>query len=204
MSDVRGHPADDGGIRTRRWAVISLLLGAVLLRGGAVAASQDRGGGPCVGLEPALRSVTESLDRGEWAEAERRLQPLSVSRADCIGVVLGLARLRAAQSDPAQAERLFARATTLAPDDALAHALFAQYWLSRDQPARADYLSALALSLNPDCPEALVVRGRLLSLKGQPEIAPELAVSVQPVFTYPGNQRSEPDPARLLVEQRIP
>lgn len=119
-----------------------------------------------MGLEPALRSVTESLDRGEWAEAERRLQPLSVSRADCIGVVLGLARLRAAQSDPAQAERLFARATTLAPDDALAHALFAQYWLSRDQPARADYLSALALSLNPDCPEALVVRGRLLRASG--------------------------------------
>jgi tetratricopeptide (TPR) repeat protein len=110
--------------------------------------------------------VSEALDIGQWAEAERLLQPLSASGADCSGVVLGRARLKAAQGDTAEAERLFTHATHLSPADALAHAFFARYWLSRGQPARADHLSALALALNPDCPEALVVRGRLLRGKG--------------------------------------
>jgi len=124
-------------------------------------------------VEPAARSADQALDRGQWADAERLLQPLSASHADCSGVVLGLARLRTARGDPAEAEPLFARATTLAPDDANAHALFAQYWLSRDQPARADYESALALSLDPDSPEALVARGRLLGARGRPQEARE-------------------------------
>ncbi|MGH9336677.1 MAG: tetratricopeptide repeat protein, partial [Vicinamibacteria bacterium] len=139
---------------------------AVLLLADTAATSQDRSGGPCAGVEPALRSGTEALDRGEWAEAERRLQPLSASHADCVGVVLGLARLRAARGEPGEAERLFVRATTLAPDDALAHALFAHYWLSRGEPARAEDLTALALSLNPESPEALVLKGRILSMRG--------------------------------------
>jgi len=84
---------------------------------------------------------------------------------------LGLARLRAARGDAAEAERLFERATSLTPDDAVAHALFARHWLSRGQRARADYESALALSLNPDCPEALLVAGQILGLKGQAEPA---------------------------------
>ena len=33
--------------------------------------------------------------------------------------------------------------------------------------AKADYLSSLALALNPDCPEALVIQGRVLTLKGR-------------------------------------
>ena len=39
--------------------------------------------------------------------------------------------------------------------------------LDRGELARADYLSSLALSLSPDCPEALVVQGRVLTLKGR-------------------------------------
>jgi tetratricopeptide (TPR) repeat protein len=145
---------------------VALLITVVLLAH-TIASSQDRAGGPCAGVESSIRSAAEALDRGEWAEAERRLQPLSASHADCGGAVLGLARLRAAQGEPEEAERLFARAIALAPNDALAHALFAQYWLSRGQPARAEDLTARALSLNPDCPEALVVKGRLLSMRGQ-------------------------------------
>jgi Tfp pilus assembly protein PilF len=94
-----------------------------------------------------------------------------------------LARLRAAQGDSAEAEQLFARAMTLAPDDALVHAQFAQHWLSRGQLARADYLSALALSLDPDCSEALVVQARIFSLKGRADAARqalERAVRLQP------------------------
>jgi tetratricopeptide (TPR) repeat protein len=97
--------------------------------------------------------------------------------------VLGLARLRAAQADPAGADGLFARATALAPHDARAQAHFAQYALSKGQHARADYLSALALSLNPDCAEALVVQGQILRGKGRmPEArqALEKAVGVDP------------------------
>jgi tetratricopeptide (TPR) repeat protein len=158
-------------VSTRRRTAIALFLGAFLLSGDAVAAPRDRGSGSCTGLEPAVRSGAEALDRGQWADAGRLLEPLAASHQDCSGVLLGLARLRAARGDHAGAESLFARATALAPEDAIAHALFAQYWLSRDQPARADYQSALALSLNPDCPEALVVKGRLLGLKGQPQEA---------------------------------
>jgi len=150
--------------------VIAFLLGAGLLLGGAGVAARD-GGGPCAGAEPVLRSAAEALDEGQWTEAERRLQPLSVSHADCAEVVLGLARIRAARGDPAEAERLFTRATVLAPEDALGHALFARYWLSRGQPARADYLSSVALSLDPDCSEALVVAGQILSRKGRPHAA---------------------------------
>lgn len=145
---------------------VALLIFVVLLAH-TIASSQDRARGPCAGVKSSIRSAAEALDRGEWAEAERRLQPLSASHADCGGTVLGLARLRAAQGEPEEAERLFARAIALAPNDALAHALFAQYWLSRGQPARAEDLTARALSLNRDCPEALVVKGRLLSMRGQ-------------------------------------
>jgi Tfp pilus assembly protein PilF len=146
---------------------VAVSVGVLLLAGVLAAAP----GGPCAGVEPAVRSAAQALDRGQWAEAERLLQPLAGSHADCSGIVLGLARLQAARGDAAEAERLFARATTLASDDAVAHALFAQNWLTRGQPARADYEAALALSLKPDCPEALVARGRLLISRGRPQEA---------------------------------
>ena len=104
---------------------VALLIFVVLLAH-TIASSQDRARGPCAGVKSSIRSAAEALDRGEWAEAERRLQPLSASHADCGGAVLGLARLRAAQGEPEEAERLFARAIALAPNDARAHALFAQ------------------------------------------------------------------------------
>ena len=171
MSDARGRIA------------VALLLGASLLGGGSLKADPRRGADPCAGREPALAAAVEAVDQGQWADADRRLRPIYASHADCSGVVLARARLRAAEGDPAEAERLFARAATLAPGDALVHAQAAQHWLSRGQPARADYLSALALSLDPDCPEALVVQGRILSQKGQAPAARralEKAVDVAP------------------------
>jgi tetratricopeptide (TPR) repeat protein len=39
--------------------------------------------------------------------------------------------------------------------------------LDRGEVALADYVSSLALALDPDCPEALVIQGRVLSLKGR-------------------------------------
>ena len=43
--------------------------------------------------------------------------------------------------------------------------------LDKGEVARADYLSSLALALAPDCPDALVVQGRVLALKGRPREA---------------------------------
>jgi tetratricopeptide (TPR) repeat protein len=193
VSGTWGGSLDDNRVWLRGRTAIALLLGAALFGVVAVAAAPGlsstphpvppHGGGgesphrnllaghPCAGAEPALGSATQALDKGQWDDAEQLLRLLSASHADCSGVVLGLARVRAAQGDPVEAERLFARATTLAPDDALVHAQFAQYWLSRGRRTPADYLSSLALSLNPDCPEALVAQGQILSLKGEKHAA---------------------------------
>lgn len=149
---------------------MALLLGTVLL-GGAVASAPPDSGDACAGTTSALQAAAEDLDNRRWAEAERELEPVSASHSDCSDVALALARVRAGQGDASEAERLFARATSLAPADARAQALFAQYWLSRRQPARADYLSSVALSLDPDCSEALVVAGEILTLKGRPHEA---------------------------------
>jgi tetratricopeptide (TPR) repeat protein len=144
-----------------------LMLGGFLLGGGGPATADD----PCAGAAPALRSAARALDEGDWAEAATLLPPLEASHARCAGVALGLARLRAAQGDAAEAERLFDRATSLDPEDARTHALFAQYWLSRGQPARADYQSSLALSRDPECPEALVAVARIKTMRGRPQEA---------------------------------
>ncbi|HSD66662.1 MAG TPA: tetratricopeptide repeat protein, partial [Vicinamibacteria bacterium] len=60
---------------------------------------------------------------------------------------------------------------TLLPEDAPSHALFARYWLSRGQVARADYEASLALSLDRDCAEALVASAQISSLRGRPQEA---------------------------------
>jgi len=165
VSDASRTFAEGWATAFRRAVVASLL--SVCPHGGSVGAASPDGQDPCAGAVPALRQAAEALDKRQWAEAEGHLRPLPASHGDCGGVALGLARLRAARGDPAEAERLFERATGLTPDDAVAHALFAQYWLSMGQRARADYESSLALSLDPDCPEALVVAGQILGLKGQ-------------------------------------
>ena len=139
--------------------------------------------GPCAGSERTVAMATKALDSGDSAKAGPLLERLATSHADCAGVILGLARLRAAKGDPAEAERLFDRAVALAPHDAVAHAQAAEFWLSRGRPARADHLAALALSLNEACAEALVVQGRILSQRGQSDAARgalEKAVGLQP------------------------
>jgi tetratricopeptide (TPR) repeat protein len=151
----------------------AIVLGLFLPADVATDVSVDVASGPCARIEPALRALEQALDRREWSEAEQRLQTLSASHGGCGRVVLGRARLLAARGDVAEAERHFTHASSLAPDDPLIHAHFAQYWLSRGQPARADHLSALALSLDPDCDEALVVQSQILSRRGRAREAGE-------------------------------
>ena len=169
MSDADRTIVEDCARALGRAVVASLPV--VCLHGVGVGAASPDGQGPCARAAPAVRQASEALDKGRWAEAEDHLRPLQASRGDCGAVLLGLARLRAARGNPAEAESLFEQATKRTPDDAVAHALFAQYWLSRGQRARADYESSLALSLDPDCPEALVVAGQILGLKGQADAA---------------------------------
>jgi tetratricopeptide (TPR) repeat protein len=158
-------------------AVLVFLAGAVLPRGDVAASTA------CTGAEPALGSVATALDEGRWDDADGLLQPLILSHPECGRVILDLARLRAAQDDPAEAERLFSRALTLAPDDAVAHALFARFQLSRGLLSQAAHLAARSLAIDPDYPEALVVQGKILvqrGLLGDARAALEKAVALDP------------------------
>lgn len=148
--------------RFRCLAAIALLSGLVRVAAGAQAREPSD---PCAGAGPVLASATSALDRRLWDAADAELQALSASHAGCPAVALGLARIRAARGDTAEAERLFTRAIALGPEEPLAHAFLAQYWLARGQPATADYQASLALAQDPDCSEALVVAGQVLETR---------------------------------------
>jgi cytochrome c-type biogenesis protein CcmH/NrfG len=87
----------------------------------------------CASSEPELRTADRALRAGHWADSERLLLGLQRSYPQCVDVVLGLARLRAAQKDEATAERLFFEAIRLSPQDARAHYYFAQFCFSRHE-----------------------------------------------------------------------
>lgn len=146
-----------------RSATVLVFLGTSALLSGEVAAAD-----PCGGAEPALESISEALDDGRWVDAEQFLQPLESANPECAEVVVSLARLRAAQDNSAEAERLFSRALILAPDDAVVHALFARFQLSQGLVRQAGHLVSQALSLDPDCADALVLQGQFLRERGFP------------------------------------
>jgi tetratricopeptide (TPR) repeat protein len=161
-----------------RVAAVIIFLAASILSHSEVVAT-----GPCDGAKPALETISEALDEGRWDDAEQSVLPLELSHPECGQVIVALARLRAAQGESAEAERLFSRALTLAPDDAVAHALFARFQLSRGLGPQAAYLAAQALAIDADCSEALVVHGRILGqrgLQGEARAALERAVALDP------------------------
>ena len=161
-----------------RGVVALVFLAASVLPGGDVSASTA-----CAGAEPVLASVATALDEGRWDDAEHSLQPLELSHPECGQVVVAVARLSAARGDLAEAERLFSRALMLAPDDAVAPAVFARFQLSRGLGPQAAYLVAQSLAIDPDCVEALVVRGQILGhrgLYGESRAVLEKAVALDP------------------------
>ena len=165
-------------MRSLGGVVALVFLAASVLPGGDVAASTA-----CAGVEPGLASVATALDEGRWDEAEHLLQPFELSHPECGQIVLAKARLRAARGDLAEAERLFSRALTLAPDDAVAHALFARFQFLRGLGPQAAYLVNQSLTIDPDCVEALVVRGQILAhrgLYGESRRVLERAVALDP------------------------
>lgn len=160
-----------------RAAVLVLLVGA-MLRGAAVDASD-----PCEGKEGSLMSIAKALEDGRWDDAEAFLHPLDPAQSDCLRVVLDLARLRAAQGREDEAERLYSRALTLAPEDAITHATFAKYQLSRGMVPQAVRLTTQALAIDPGCADALVLQGQILGEQeryGEARSVLEKAVALAP------------------------
>lgn len=161
-----------------RGAVIFVCLTCSILFRGDVAASTA-----CAGIEPTLGSIATALDEGRWDDAEQLLQPLEMSHPKCSRVTVGVARLRAAHGNPAEAERLFSQALMLAPDDAVLHALFARFQLSRGLLSQAQHLTAQSLAIDPECADALVVQGQIMGqrgLLGEARAALERAVALEP------------------------
>lgn len=159
--------------------ISTIFFMVVILLGAAGVGGQDTD--PCRGAESELRAAEEALDVGQWSDAEVILQALGGLHSGCTGWIVSLARLRAAQDDPAEAERLFSRALMLASDDAGTYALFARFQLSRGLQSQAAHLVAQALAIDPDCPEALVVRGQILGqreLYGEARVVLEKAIAL--------------------------
>ena len=125
----------------------------------------------CSGLESPLRSAEQALTRSAAREAERLLLPLQSSRPACGEVLVGLARVRASQKDVHAAEQLFLRAIALSPDDPHAYFYFSRFSFDQGAYERAYDLIDKALTLKSEYPEALILKGQLLAIKGEPGAA---------------------------------
>jgi len=125
----------------------------------------------CSGLGNPLRAAEQALTRGDAVEAERLLLLLQSSRPACGEVLASLARVRASQKNVDAAEQLFLRAIALSPDDPHMYFCFAQFSFDQGEYRRAYDLIDKALILKSEYPEALVLKGQMLALRGEPVAA---------------------------------
>jgi tetratricopeptide (TPR) repeat protein len=125
----------------------------------------------CFGLGNPLRAAEQALTRGDSVEAERLLVALQSSRPECGEVLAGLARVRALQKNVDDAEQLFLRAIALSPDDPHMYFYFAQFRFDQGEYQRAYDLIDKALKLKKEYPEALILKGQMLAMKGEPVAA---------------------------------
>jgi tetratricopeptide (TPR) repeat protein len=125
----------------------------------------------CSGLENPLRAAEQALTRGDALEAERLLVLLQSSHPACGEVLAGLARVRALQKNVDDAEQLFLRAIALSPDDPHMYFYFAQFRFDQGEYQRAYDLIDKALKLKKEYPEALILKGQMLAMKGEPVAA---------------------------------
>ena len=128
----------------------------------------------CAVVQPQLRAAKRALDQGDLAQAERVLTPLESSNSGCSEVLVGLGRLRASRNDFEKAQEFFTRAIDLAPQEPQPYYYFARFYLSRQQYQRADYFSEQAVLRDRAYPDALILRGQILTKKGQTDAAREL------------------------------
>jgi len=125
----------------------------------------------CSGLGNPLRAAEQALTRGDAVEAERLLLLLQSSRPACGEVLASLARVRASQKNVDAAEQLFLRAIALSPDDPHMYFYFAQFSFDQGEYRRAYDLIDKALIPKSEYPEALVLKGQMLALRGEPVAA---------------------------------
>ena len=125
----------------------------------------------CFGLGNPLRAAEQALTRGDALEAERLLVLLQSSHPACGEVLVGLARVRALQKNVDDAEQLFLRAIALSPDDPHLYFYFAQFRFDQGEYQRAYNLIDKALKLKKEYPDALILKGQMLAIKGEPVAA---------------------------------
>jgi tetratricopeptide (TPR) repeat protein len=126
---------------------------------------------PCSRLGNPLSAAEQALARGDAVEAERLLLRLRSSGPACGEVLAGLARIRALQKNVDAAEPLFLEAVALSPDDPHVYFYFAQFSFDQGEYRRAYDLIDKALNLNSKYLEALILKGRMLAMKGEPVAA---------------------------------
>ena len=169
-----GPPAPTGDLSKRATLGLALAL-SFWAHSGVLepVAYADQNGklNACSGLESPLRSAKQALTRGDAVEAERLLLLLQSSRPACGEVLAGLARVRASQKDVNAAEQLFLRAIALSPDDPHMYFYFAQFSFDQEEYGRAYDLVHKALILKSEYPEALILKGQMLAMKGEPSAA---------------------------------
>ncbi len=130
-----------------------------------------------------LTRIASAIDQGDFAVAEAGLKALAAAGQRCDETLLQSGRLRFAQSNLTAAEDLFFRFVNAAPNDARGYYQIAVLALAKGDYRKADSASAVALSHRPDYAEALVMQGRLLTMKGQTaeaRVALERACKLKP------------------------
>ena len=169
-----GTPATTGSFSTRATFGLALALLSWTHSGvlESVAYADEKGKlDACSGLDNPLRAAEEALTRGDAAEAERLWLLLQSSRPACGEVLEGLARVRASQKDVNAAEQLFLRAVSLSPDDPHMYFYFAQFSFDHGEYGRAYDLIDKALIRKSEYPEALILKGQMLAMRGEPAAA---------------------------------
>jgi tetratricopeptide (TPR) repeat protein len=125
----------------------------------------------CAGAERQLDAARQAIAQRNANEADRILSPLQASHPDCPDLVLGLARVRGVKGDVAEANNLFLRYTELEPKDPHGYYYFARFLFNTGAYERAASVTDQAISLDPKYAAPLVLKGRLLAMRGQIPLA---------------------------------
>jgi protein O-GlcNAc transferase len=131
-------------------------------------------GASCNGAVSQLSQASQAIEKGNVAEAERILGQLGLSYEQCHELALVMGRLKVAEGDLFSAQKLFSLYCVLAPKDPRGHYHLSRLLFTQGNYPRADLISQSAVSLDPNYIDALVLRGRILLMKGQIDQAEEL------------------------------
>lgn len=123
-----------------------------------------RGAG-CSQIEDSLTRANIALDQRKPSAAQQILRTLGT--VNCERVLLLTARLAEAMGNLEDAGRQYVQYTTLASNDAKGLAYFGAFLLDNRRYPQAEAALQRASTLDPSLAEVLLLRGRILGLKGQ-------------------------------------